>query len=82
MPSLRVGDLPDDVYQALSAAARAEQRSLSQQVVVELRRALGIEAPDRRANLLRHLRSSGRRLPITAVSPELLQGVDRERSAR
>lgn len=82
MPSLRVGDLPDDVYQALSAAARAEQRSLSQQVVVELRRALGIEAPDRRANLLRYLRSSGRRLPAAAVSPELLQDVDRERSAR
>jgi hypothetical protein len=79
MPILQVRDLPDDVYQAVVAAARAEHRSLSQQVVVELRRALGIEAPDRRASLLHRLRDSGRLLPALAVSPEALQREDRER---
>ncbi len=49
MPILQIRDLPDDVYQGVSAAARAEQRCLSQQAVVELRRALSIGTEHRRA---------------------------------
>ncbi|MEZ5727423.1 MAG: hypothetical protein R3E48_05005 [Burkholderiaceae bacterium] len=43
MGSLQIRDIPEDVYQGVLAAARAEHRSLSQQAVVELRRALGLE---------------------------------------
>ncbi len=78
MPILQIRDVPDDVYQGVAAAARAEQRSLSQQAVVELRRALGLGGPDRRAALIDHLRASGRRLPLQAPSPEALQREDRE----
>ncbi len=79
MPTLQIRDLPDDVYQSVMAAARAEQRSLSQQAVVELRRALGVDAQDRRAATLEQLRASGRRLPPSATSPEALLREERDR---
>lgn len=78
MATLQIRDLPDDVYQGVSAAARAEQRSLSQQAIVELRRALGIGADDQRAAVVRQLRASDRRLPATAISPESLQREERD----
>jgi antitoxin FitA len=78
MAILQIRDLPDDVYQGIAAAARAEQRSLSQQAVVELRRALGLGGADRRAAMFEHLRASGRRLPPQAPSPEVLQRNDRD----
>ena len=78
MPTLQIRDLPEDVYQSVMATARAEQRSLSQQAVVELRRALGVDAPDRRAAIVQQLRASGRRLPTSATSPEALQREERD----
>jgi len=75
---MQIRDVPDDVYQGVAAAARAEQRSLSQQAVVELRRALGLGSADRRAAVVAQLRSSGRRLAVTAASPEALQREDRD----
>jgi hypothetical protein len=78
MPTLQIRDLPDDVYRSVAAAAQAEQRSLSQQAVVELRRALGLGTDDRRAAILARLRASGRRLPAQAISPEAMQREDRD----
>lgn len=78
MPILQIRDLPDDVYQGMIAAARAEQRSLSQQAVVELRRALGLDTEHRRAATVQQLRASGRRLPASAPSPEALQREERD----
>lgn len=78
MPILQIRDVPDDVYQGIAAAARAEQRSLSQQAVVALRRALGLTAGDRRVAVIEHLRGSGRRLSRRAKSPEALQREDRD----
>lgn len=78
MPTLQIRDLPDDVYQGVIAAARAEQRSLSQQAVVELRRALGLGTEDHRAAGLERLRTSGRRLSAAAVYPEALQREERD----
>jgi antitoxin FitA len=78
MPTLQIRDLPEDVYQGVAAAARAEQRSLAQQAVVELRRALGLGDADRRLAVVEWLRASGRRLPAQAPTPELLQREDRD----
>jgi antitoxin FitA len=78
MPSLQIRDLPEDVYQGVIAAARAEQRSLSQQAVVELRRALGLGTEDCRAAVVQRLRASGRRLPAAVISPEALQREERD----
>lgn len=78
MPTLQIRDLPEDVYQAVSIAARAEQRSLSQQAVVELRRALNLGANPQRTGVLQRLMASERRLPASAESPEALLREDRE----
>ena len=80
MPALQIRDLPDDVYQGVAAAARAEHRSLSQQAVVELRRALGlIDTARRRQRIVSMLATSNRCLPADAPSPEALLREDRER---
>jgi antitoxin FitA len=79
MPTLQIRDLPEDVYQGVAAAARAEHRSLSQQAVVELRRALGLVGAARRsAETVAALRASGRRLPADAPTPEALLREDRD----
>jgi antitoxin FitA len=79
MPTLQIRDLPDDVYQRVSIAARAEQRSLSQQAVVELRRALNLGGELKRAGVLQMLMASERRLPKSAERPEALLREDRDR---
>jgi len=68
MPSLQIQDLPEDVYQGLNSAARAEPRSLSPQAIVELRHALGVGTEDRRAANVLRLRDSGKRLQINAAN--------------
>lgn len=78
MATLQIRDIPDDVYDSVAAAARAEQRSLSQQAVVELRRALNLDSSDeRRRAVLDYLARSGRRLPEDAPAPEALIREDR-----
>lgn len=80
MPTLQIRDMPDDVYQGVAAAARAEHRSLSQQALVELRRALGLAGAARRtAQVIAALRESGRRLPGDTPVPEALLREDRDR---
>ncbi len=78
MPTLQIRDVPDDVYQGVASAARAEHRSLSQQAVVELRRALGLAGEDRRAAVIAQLRAGGRRLHASIPPPEMLQREDRD----
>jgi len=80
MPTLQIRDLPDDVYHGIAAAARAEHRSLSQQAIIELRRALGlIDAAQRRKQVIADLAASGRRIPKEAPTPEAMLREDRER---
>lgn len=79
MPTLQIRDMPDDVYQGVATAARAEQRSLSQQAIVELRRALGLGSDDRRAAIIARLRADKRQLPRKAPRPETLLREDRDR---
>ncbi len=54
MPILQVRDVPDSIYQRLNQQAQKEHRSLSQQAIVELARALNISpsAKDRRAQVV------------------------------
>ena len=81
MSALQVRDLPDDVHSALVRAARAGNRSVAQQTVVELRKALGLDAdqPARRRALLNRLATEQRvdwnRLP----DPTALLRQDRDR---
>jgi hypothetical protein len=78
MPSLQIRDLPDDLYQRIAAAAKAEHRSLAQQATVELQRALCGDQPDRRTALVARLRAEQRRLDVGAPGPESLIRDDRD----
>lgn len=55
MPSLQIRDLPEDVYEALAYRADRERRSLAQQAVVELRRALEQSRGTRRREVVEEL---------------------------
>ncbi len=54
MSIIQVRDVPESVYQRLSQKAKKEHRSLSQQVIVELAKALNIPSStkDRRAQVI------------------------------
>ena len=57
MPILQVRDLPNTIYQKLVQEAKREHRSLSQQAIVELARALNISlsAKNRRAQVIQSI---------------------------
>ncbi len=80
MPSLRIRDLPDDLYQALSLRAQREHRTLAEQVVAELRRIPGLTAGERRRGVIAHIGAILQRPggPLTP-SPEELLRKSRER---
>lgn len=54
MPILQVRNLPDTIYKKLVRVAKKEHRSLSQQTIVELAKALNISlsAKDRRRQVI------------------------------
>ena len=54
MPSLQVRDLPEHIYQAIVERAKAERRSISQETVVLLEKALTLSEgiPSRRKLIL------------------------------
>ena len=56
MPSLQIRDVPPDVYEALAARAKAENRSMAQQAIVELRRMPEFVARETRKQVLARLR--------------------------
>ncbi len=43
MPILQVRDVPDDLYERLARVAREENRSISQETIVLLRKALNLQ---------------------------------------
>lgn len=78
MPILQIRDVPEDVYQAITAAALAEHRSLSQQAIVALRSALIVGTKCQSSCIVQQLRNSQRRLPASAITPEALQREERD----
>ncbi len=80
MPNLQIRDLPAGVYQALSADARRENRSLTQQAIVELREAQAMRRRRRQPEVLEMLKNSERRFGfLPGLEPETLLQVDRDR---
>jgi plasmid stability protein len=81
MPSLQIRNLPDDVYQALALRAERAHRSLTQQALVELRKAMEGDRARQRTQILEEILSSidkyGTITP--AFSPEDSIREDRER---
>lgn len=81
MATLEIRDLPDDVYEALSFRAQAENRSPAQQAIVELRRIPELTARERRLEILKELRTRIERDGTCRLSrtPEDFIREDRER---
>ncbi len=81
MPSLQIRNLPDDVYQALTYRAKRAHRSLAQQALFELRKAMHSDRSRRREQILEEIRSSigAHGTQSTAFPPEDLIREDRER---
>ena len=53
MPSIQVRDLPEQIYNKIKNNAQKDHRSLSQQVIVTLKKGLGIdENPKERRRIL------------------------------
>jgi plasmid stability protein len=79
MATLHVRDFPDDIYTKLRALAEAENRSLSQEAIVLLTRAVQLEGSnrERRRRIVAAVRQN--RALLGAPEPEDLIREDRER---
>ena len=81
MPTLQVRELPEDVYRKLRRLAEAENRSLAQETIVLLRKALGLETSHqrRRKALLELISATDRPADSDAILAEELVRQDRDR---
>jgi len=82
MPILQVRDVPNTIYQKLAQQARKEHRSLSQQAIVELARALNISlsAKDRRYQIIQSVHDIHEQLSFEPKkNPDELIREDRQR---
>ena len=81
MPLLQVRDLPEDLYEKLSAVAAADNRSIAQETIVLLRKALGLQEERmlRRKKLFEEIKS--RKVPGIGSFPDAAALIreDRER---
>ena len=61
MPLLQVRDVPEELYQKLAQVAESEHRSIAQETIVLLKKALGLqqERIARRQALLAEIKSAG-----------------------
>ena len=83
MPNLQIRELPTDIYRALAADARRENRSLTQQAIVELREAQTLRRRGHKLEVLQTLQNSERRFSFAELAPgwvpEQLLAEDRNR---
>jgi len=80
MPLLQVKDLPEDVYEKLSLVAAADNRSIAQETIVLLRKALGMkkERRARRKKLFEEIRS--RKIPNVDSFPDAAELIREDRT--
>ena len=83
MPTLFVENVPEKLYEALRERARQNRRSMAAEVMALLEENIPTrEELNRRASLLRHVRQSRSRRPLTAgrfPSTEKMVREDRNR---
>lgn len=61
MPLLQVRDLPEELYKRLKVVAEAEHRSIAQETIVLLKKALGLEQENisRRKAVVEKIKKAG-----------------------
>jgi plasmid stability protein len=81
MPLLQVRDMPEDLYEKLSQVAKADNRSIAQETIVLLRKALNLteERISRRKQLLEEIRRNPLSNSESFPDPAELIREDRDR---
>jgi hypothetical protein len=81
MPLLQVGDISDELYETISQAAQMENRSISQQTIVLLQKALNItqERKLRRKYVLEEINALNIKNVDNFPDPAKLTREDRDR---
>jgi hypothetical protein len=81
MPLLQLRDIPDDLYEALSKVAAAENRSIAQETIVLLKKALNFqqERQARRKRVLEEIKALNYSGTDTFPNPVDLIREDRDR---
>ena len=81
MPLLQVRDIPEDLYERLSRVAEADNRSIAQETIVLLKKALGYteERAARRKRLLAEIQANKMTNVDQFPDPAELLREDRER---
>ncbi len=81
MPLLQVRECPEDVYQKISVAAKHQNRTIAQQVIVLLQKGLGQDQSntDRRKSVLEKIKKREISADVKAIDPVVLIREDRDR---
>jgi len=81
MPLLQVRDMPEDLYEKLTYVAAKENRSIAQETIVLLRKALNLqeERKFRRVRLLEEIKSNKIKNADNFPNPANLIREDRDR---
>jgi predicted nuclease of restriction endonuclease-like RecB superfamily len=81
MPLLQVRECPEDVYQKISVAAKRQNRTIAQQVIVLLQKGLGQDQSntDRRISVLEKIKKREISADVKAIDPVVLIREDRDR---
>jgi len=81
MPLLQVRDCPEDLYKKISLCAKKQNRTIAQQVVSLLQKALRLEQPnrERREALLERIQNRNVKDQARSVDEVALIREDRER---
>lgn len=81
MPLLQVRDIPEELYEKLSQVAQSENRSIAQETIVLLRKALNLqeERIARRLKILQKIKSTKLVNSNSFPNPEDLLREDRSR---
>ena len=81
MPLLQVRDFPEDIYKKITIAAKKQNRTISQQVVVLLEKSLGQDESniERRKKVLEKIQGMSIPESVKAVDAVALIREDRER---
>jgi len=81
MPLLQVRDMPEDLYEKLTLVANADNRSIAQETIVLLRKALNLneERQLRRKRVLEEIKLNNINNQNNFPDPSLLLREDRDR---
>jgi hypothetical protein len=80
MPLLQVRDFPEDVYEEITFEARRQNRTISQQTIILIKKGLGEEMSNRERRRLAVERTFSRNVPQNAKFADYVKFVREDRN--